>query len=88
MNLRFSMGTMVNSIFTIVFICHILWIGYDLKYPTNPHVKIYAENLRNIQFPLLIKFCVREKENMADRYKRVGYEAGVNILPQNRIIMK
>ena len=78
------MSTMVNSIFTIVFICHVIWIGYDLKYPDNPNVKIYAENLKNIQFPLLFKFCIREIEIRPDRYKQVGYEAGsiLNILPQ------
>ena len=71
---RSSVRKVASFVFTIVFFVHIIRIGCDLYYPDNPHVKIYTKILKNMQFPISIRLCVREMENTTHRYNKIGYE--------------
>ena len=64
----------LNFIFFCAFICHIIIIGYGLKNPSIPNVKVYHKDFKDIEFPLIFKLCVRELENGSQRYMRLGYE--------------
>ena len=63
----------VNLIFTIMFLIHIAIIEYNLQYPDYPSVRIYRKNLKDIEFPISFKLCLRELKNETLRYKNIGY---------------
>ena len=64
----------VNILFTMVFIVHISFIGYGMKYPANPETKIYSKELKDLgEFPIVFKLCLKELESFDERYKRQGY---------------
>ena len=48
----------------------IIWISST--YPDYPSVKSYKKNLKEIEFPISFKLCVRELESTM-RYSRYGY---------------
>ncbi len=62
----------VNFIFASVFSIHIAFIGYRSVYPENPSVRVYETDLKDIEFPLSFKICLRE--HGFKRYQKVGYE--------------
>ena len=47
--------------------------GFFILYPDLPEIKVYKTDLKNIDFPLAFKFCVKEIENSLDRYTSLGY---------------
>ena len=59
----------------LTFITHITFIGYNIKYPDIPSVRVFSEDLRNIKdFPLSFKLCAEEETNMEERYRKFGYQ--------------
>ena len=67
-----SIPKIVNLIFAIVFFKHITIIGYLRAYPDNPSVRVYDKDLKDIEFPLSFKICLREL-NRDLRYQQNGY---------------
>ena len=63
----------INFIFVCLFLGHIISIGYTLKYPENQSVRVYKENLKDLDFPVYFKLCARELENDTEKYQRLGY---------------
>ena len=75
-NITSKLPIIVNIIFTMVFIVHISFIGYGMKYPTNPEIKIYSKELKDLgEFPIVFKLCLKELESFDERYKRHGYNS-------------
>ena len=68
-----SIPKIVNLIFAIVFFIHIAIIGYRRAYPENPSVRVYDKDLKDIEFPLSFKICVREQYGVLQRYQDIGY---------------
>ena len=64
----------INSVFTLVFFVHAAFIGYGIKCPDHPSIKLYSKNIDEFDvFPISFKFCVKELENPLERYRKVGY---------------
>ena len=55
-----SIPIIVNLIFATVFLTHIAIIGYRRKYPENPSVRVFDKDLKDIEFPLSFKICIRK----------------------------
>ena len=68
-----SITKIVNLIFAIVFFIHIAIIGYRSVYPESPSVRVYDQDLKDIEFPLSFKFCLREQYDALKRYNKIGY---------------
>ena len=64
----------VNITFMLMFVIHITTIGYNLHFPKYPSVHVYKKNIKEMEFPISFKFCVREINNNSMRYQRIGYK--------------
>ena len=74
LELKSRLPIMINSVFTLVFLVHAAFIGYGIKYPDHPSIKLYSKDVDELdEFPISFKFCVKELENPFERYKKVGY---------------
>ena len=74
LQLKFRLPIIINSVFTLVFLVHAAFIGYGIKYPDQPSIKLYKKDVNELDsFPVSFKFCVKELENPSERYKKVGY---------------
>ena len=62
----------LNLFFFVAFLVHIVTIGYDMIFPNNPSVRIYEKELREIDFPITFKLCVKDSNDIL-RYNRLGY---------------
>ena len=65
----------LNILFFFVFLGHISQIGYKLKNPEFPSVKVYKKQLKDIEFPITFKLCLWENNTSSERYKRLGYSS-------------
>lgn len=65
---------LIYFILTIVFLVHMAIIGYYTKHPVNPSMKVYKKDLKDMEFPMTLKFCVDERIDFHERYKSVGYD--------------
>ena len=61
-----------HIIFMVAFVVHFSIIAYEMKYPKHPSIKIRKTDLRNIDFPVIFKFCVGDVENN-EKFERLGY---------------
>ena len=67
---------LLNVILVLAFIIHITFIGYNIKYPDIPSVRVFSKHLRNVQdFPLSFKLCAEEQTNMQELYRKFGYDS-------------
>ena len=64
----------LNLVFVVVFIVHITTIVYQDLYPSNPNIKTYSKDLKDIEFPISFKLCVGERENASKKFQRLGYK--------------
>ena len=72
--LKFNL--LLNVILVLAFITHITFIGYNIKYPDIPSVRVFSKDLRNVKdFPLSFKLCAEEQTNMRERYRKFGYDS-------------
>ena len=62
-----------HIIFTFAFVVHLSIIAYDLKYPKYPSIRIRKTELRNIDFPLVFKFCIKDGKNK-NIFQKLGYK--------------
>ena len=67
----------LNILFFCVFLGHILRIGFKLKNPEFPSVKVYKKELKDIEFPITFKLCLLENNRSSERYKRLGYTTSI-----------
>ena len=65
--------TILYGLFMIAFLVHVFSIGYSLKHPDHPSVMTSIQDLKDFQFPIVLKICIQEMENIYDRYKKIGY---------------
>ena len=63
----------LNLIFLIIFLVHVMSIGYALKHPEHPSIIIYNKKLSESDFPISFKLCIKELENVFERHRRLGY---------------
>ena len=69
------MSILLNILCFLIFIVHISLIGYKSLYPDVPEIVVYKKDLSEIDFPLLIRICLFEKENINARFLDYGYDA-------------
>ena len=69
----FKASLSAHIIFTFAFVVHLSTIAYDLKYPKYPSIRIRKTELRNIDFPVVFKFCIREDKN-PNTFWKMGYK--------------
>ena len=67
-----------HLLFTLAFVVHLSTIAYDLKYPQYPSIRMRKTELRNIDFPLVFKFCVRDVKK-TEKFKKLGYDSSYNV---------
>ena len=65
-----------HIIFTFAFVIHLSKIAYDLKYPKYPSIRIRKTELRNINFPVVFKFCIRDDKN-TNNFQKLGYKGRI-----------
>ena len=63
----------INAIFLILFITHLSIICYQSLNPTVPSIRVFKQDLNQIDFPINFKVCVHELDNITARYQKVGY---------------
>ena len=76
-NTQQKVQIIINGLFTIVLLIHVLLIGENLLFPGNPNVRIERKDLMDIKFPLAFKLCV-SSQNDADQfenYEKFGYNS-------------
>ena len=56
----------------VAFVVHFSTIAYELKHPKHPSIRIRKTDLRNIDFPVIFKFCVGDVKN-EERFQKLGY---------------
>ena len=64
-----------NLIFVLAFFIHATFIAFRIKFPSNPSVKVYKKELKDINFPISLKLCVEERVDFNKRYQDLGYDA-------------
>ena len=64
-----------NLSFALVFFAHAAIITYNILFPSNPSVKVYKKDLKDIDFPLALKLCVEERKDFHKRYQDLGYNS-------------
>ena len=69
-----SLLYLVNSIFTIVCLLHIMSTLHSNINPTHPEIIVYERELKDISFPILLKVCGKEKNNVSQRFRNYGYD--------------
>ena len=76
-NIQQKVQIIINGLFTIVLLIHVLLIGENLMFPGNPNVRVERKDLKDIKFPLAFKLCV-SSQNDADEfenYEKFGYKS-------------
>ena len=64
---------LVNVVFTILCLLHIIINFYVTLYPTNPDLKVYNKALSDMPFPILFKLCGKEIRHSSERFQLLGY---------------
>ena len=62
-----------HIIFTFAFVVHLSKIAYDLKYPQYPSIRIKKTELRNIDFPVVFRICIRDDKDK-NTFQKLGYK--------------
>ena len=65
----------INSIFIIACLIHLCYLGYYVVNPEFPTITVDKVDLKDIDFPLIFRFCINEPSNGSFRFRNVGYEA-------------
>ena len=79
-NTQQKVQIIINGLFTIVLLIHVLLIGENLLFPGNPNVRIERKDLMDIKFPLAFKLCVSSSSQQDDgdefkNYEKFGYNS-------------
>ena len=63
----------INVLFLASFLAHLSIICYQSLNPNVPSIRVFKEDIHEIDFPFSFKVCVKELENTKVRYEKVGY---------------
>ena len=69
-----KISPIINFVLAVACLSHISINAYNILYPEIPSLKVYERELRNIDFPVSFKLCVKEIYNKTKRYKDYGYK--------------
>ena len=70
---RFEILTYVpNTLFTLFCIANIVLIIHDMVHPKYPDVRIYTDDVKNIEFPLSFRLCIDQRNE--SRFHNFGYD--------------
>ena len=70
-----SFFLVINILFLIALVIHVVLIAYSMLYPSTPSIKIYEKRLNETEFPISIKLCALEdRESDTMRHNTSGYE--------------
>ena len=64
-----------NLSFVLAFFVHAAIIAYSITFPSNPSIKVYKKDLKDIAFPIALKLCVEERTDFHKRYRDLGYDS-------------
>ena len=64
----------INVIFFALFLAHLSIICYQSLNPNVPSIRVFKEDLHEIDFPISFKICAKELKNITARYEKVGYQ--------------
>ena len=64
----------LNFLFIVICCVHVGIIVYIFINPPNPEIKVYEQELKDIEFPVALILCVDKIENSSQEYQEVGYE--------------
>ena len=64
---------LVNVVFTILCLLHIIINFHVTLYPPNPDIKVYDKELKDVVFPILFKLCGKEIYNTSEKFRKLGY---------------
>ena len=64
-----------NLSFVLAFFVHAAIIAYSISFPSNPSIKVYKKDLKDIAFPIALKLCVEERTDFHKRYRDLGYDS-------------
>ena len=65
---------LLNVLFLTFFIVHLSSIIYQILHPENPEVRIYKTNMKNLQFPVVIKICLKKNSNKDEEFFKEGFQ--------------
>ena len=71
-DIRWKLLFVTNIIFTSVFVAHTVTIAHNLKYPQYPSVRIIKKHLKDIDFPVSFKICLRKIKD-TEKFIKLGY---------------
>ena len=75
LKLKLGLPLFINTFFLFAFFVHVTFIGYRIKYPETPSVKVFTKSFNELdEFPMSFILCVSELKNSHDRYKKFGYD--------------
>ena len=64
----------INIFFSIIFMVHIGFLGYNILYPVVPEILVYKKNFNEIDFPMTFRLCAFELYDKDARYQAFGYK--------------
>ena len=64
----------LNFLFIAICCVHVGIIVYIFINPPNPDIKVYEQELKDIEFPVALILCVDKMNNSSQEYQDVGYE--------------
>ena len=67
----FKFTLSLNLALGVICIVHIGFIIHNILFPPIPSIKVYEKQLKDIEFPLLLRICINDKT--MQRFKDVGY---------------
>ena len=71
----FEVSYFINSIFALACIIQVSKIAQTHLYPSNPEIKVYERQLKEIDFPIAFIICAHETSNASSaRYTAAGYK--------------
>lgn len=73
--IKLRLPVFINTLFLFAFFVHVTYIGYGIKFPDIPSVKLFTKSFNELdEFPISFKLCVTELENSHAQYQKFGYD--------------
>ena len=63
----------INSVFIIACLIHLCYLGYYVVNPEFPTITVDKVDLKDIDFPLVLRLCIGEPKDGHLRFRKVGY---------------
>ena len=65
--------TIIKSTCSLIFIIHIIQLGFTTLYPELPDIKSYKKELKDIDFPVSFMVCLNEPNKTNGKFRDFGY---------------